>query len=132
VFLGGLRQSGWLRQFQHGASNRIASVVTPYRLMWCRAILCRRSRRSTCARHEPPAGRDILGTPLLTSVFHADRWDYVFTFKRQGVEDRRRASVTVFFKGDVAGAFRGRPLPTEAEFVASLDSGRKGKYRCWK
>src|SRR4029079_6304680 len=30
--------------------------------------------------------RDILGTPLVTSVFHADRWDYVFTLKRQGVE----------------------------------------------
>ena len=29
--------------------------------------------------------RDILGTPLVTSVFHADRWDYVFTIKRQGV-----------------------------------------------
>ena len=29
--------------------------------------------------------RDILGTPLVTSVFHGDRWDYVFTLKRQGV-----------------------------------------------
>ncbi|HMS27888.1 MAG TPA: outer membrane protein assembly factor BamE, partial [Burkholderiaceae bacterium] len=26
---------------------------------------------------------DILGTPLLVSVFHADRWEYVFTLKRQ-------------------------------------------------
>ena len=30
--------------------------------------------------------RDILGTPLLTSVFHADRWDYVFTLRQQGRE----------------------------------------------
>ena len=28
--------------------------------------------------------RSILGTPLLTSAFHADRWDYVFGFRRQG------------------------------------------------
>ena len=28
--------------------------------------------------------RDILGSPLLTDVFHADRWDYVFTIRRQG------------------------------------------------
>ena len=34
--------------------------------------------------------RDILGTPLLTSVFHADRWEYVFTLKRQGVEPQAR------------------------------------------
>ena len=26
--------------------------------------------------------RDLLGSPLVTSVFHADRWDYVFTLKR--------------------------------------------------
>jgi outer membrane protein assembly factor BamE len=28
--------------------------------------------------------RDILGTPLLTDPFHADRWDYLFTIRRQG------------------------------------------------
>jgi outer membrane protein assembly factor BamE len=67
--------------------------------------------------------RDILGTPLLTSVFHADRWDYVFTFKRQGVESQAR-KVTVFFKGDVLERVEADALPTEAEFVASLDSGR--------
>jgi len=25
--------------------------------------------------------REILGTPLIASVFHADRWDYAFTGK---------------------------------------------------
>ncbi len=30
--------------------------------------------------------REILGTSLLTDVFHSDRWDYVFTIRRQGVE----------------------------------------------
>jgi outer membrane protein assembly factor BamE len=68
--------------------------------------------------------RDILGTPLLVSVFHADRWDYVFTFKRQGLEPQAR-KVTVFFKGDVLERIEADPLPTEAEFVASLDSGRQ-------
>ena len=68
--------------------------------------------------------RDILGTPLLTSIFHADRWDYVFTFKRQGLEPQAR-KVTVFFKDDALERIEADPLPTEAEFVASLDSGRK-------
>lgn len=29
--------------------------------------------------------REILGTPLLADPFHANRWDYVFTIRRQGV-----------------------------------------------
>ena len=28
--------------------------------------------------------RDTLGTPLVTSVFHADRWDYPYRIERQG------------------------------------------------
>ena len=73
--------------------------------------------------------RDILGTPLLVSVFHADRWDYVFTFKRQGLEPQMR-KLTVFFKGDALDRMEADPLPSEAEFVASLDSGRlSGKAR---
>jgi outer membrane protein assembly factor BamE len=68
--------------------------------------------------------REILGTPLLTSIFHADRWDYVFTFKRQGLKPQAR-NVTVFFKGDALERIEADALPTEAEFVASLDSGRK-------
>ena len=30
--------------------------------------------------------RDVLGSPLLTDLFHADRWDYVFTIRRQGAD----------------------------------------------
>lgn len=66
--------------------------------------------------------RDILGTPLLTSVFHADRWDYVFTLKRQNAEPQARR-VTVFFKGDVLERFEADELPSETEFVSTL--GRK-------
>ncbi len=65
--------------------------------------------------------RDIMGTPLLTSVFHADRWDYVFTFRRQGAESQARR-VTVFFKGDLLERFEADDnLPTEVEFAASLE-----------
>ena len=68
--------------------------------------------------------RGLLGSPLLTSVFHADRWDYVFTFKRQGQAAQQRR-VTVFFKGDVLERHEADELPSEAEFVSSLDSRRK-------
>ena len=68
--------------------------------------------------------KDVLGTPLLTSLFHADRWDYVFTLKRQGVEPQS-FKYTVFFKGDALERFEGDTMPNEAEFIAKLDSRRK-------
>jgi outer membrane protein assembly factor BamE len=68
--------------------------------------------------------RDILGTPLLTSVFHANRWDYVFTLQRQGAEPQARR-VTVFFKDDVLERFEADPLPSETEFVSTLGRGER-------
>jgi outer membrane protein assembly factor BamE len=54
-------------------------------------------------------------------VFHADRWDYVFTLKQQGAQPQSR-KVTVFFKGDVLERTEADGLPSEAEFVATLKS----------
>ena len=68
--------------------------------------------------------KDILGTPLLASVFHADRWDYVFTLKRSGVTPQSY-KYAVFFKGDVLERFEGDSMPSESEFIATLDSRRK-------
>ena len=56
--------------------------------------------------------RQILGTPLVSSVFHGDRWDYVFTIKRKGVEAQRR-QLTVFFKEDRMDRVEGDPMPSE-------------------
>ena len=69
------------------------------------------------------AVRDVLGTPLVTSLFHADRWDYAFTIRRQGAEPQQRR-FSVFFKGDGLDRIEGDPLPTEAEFAAKLDNRR--------
>ena len=67
--------------------------------------------------------RDILGTPLVTSLFHADRWDYAFTIQRQGAEPQQRR-FSVFFDGDRLARIEGDELPTEAEFAAKLDTRR--------
>ena len=108
----------------NGASTRIAGVVTPYKMDVVQGNFVSKEQ---AAAIKPGMNREqvrsILGTPLLTSVFHADRWDYVFTFKRQGLEPQAR-KVTVFFKGDALERIEADALPTEAEFVASLDSGR--------
>jgi outer membrane protein assembly factor BamE len=43
--------------------------------------------------------RAVLGTPLLTDVFHADRWDYVYT-KEDAAGKREERKLTVFFVDD--------------------------------
>jgi outer membrane protein assembly factor BamE len=67
--------------------------------------------------------RDLLGSPLLTSAFHADRWDYVFTMRRQGVEPQRR-SVVAIFKGDTLERLEVPELPSEKDFVTSIRPSR--------
>jgi outer membrane protein assembly factor BamE len=55
--------------------------------------------------------RLALGTPLLTDIFHADRWDYVYWRERPGAK-REQRKLTVFFEdgkltrldGDVVAA----------------------------
>ena len=63
--------------------------------------------------------KDILGTPLITDPFHADRWDYVFTLRRQGFDDQQRSFVVLFDKDQVQ-KIDAPVLPSEAEFVTQI------------
>jgi outer membrane protein assembly factor BamE len=67
---------------------------------------------------------DILGTPLLVSVFHADRWEYVFNLKRQGIATPSYR-LTVYFKGDALDKIDGSNMPTEQEFIETLSGNNK-------
>ena len=107
------------------ASHGIASVVTPYQIDVVQGNVITREQveqlRPGLARQSV---RDLLGTPLLQSLFHAERWDYVFSFRRKGEAPQLRR-LSVFFKDDLLERFDADPMPTEAEFVASLDDSRK-------
>lgn len=63
--------------------------------------------------------KEILGSPLITDPFHADRWDYVFTLKRQGFDDQQRSFVVLFDK-DKVQKIDAPALPSENEFVAQI------------
>jgi outer membrane protein assembly factor BamE len=68
--------------------------------------------------------RDVLGTPLLTDAFHADRWDYIFTLRQTGKPLQRR-NVVLVFDGDVLKTVEASELPSEREFIDSIArSGR--------
>ncbi|MBS3997904.1 MAG: outer membrane protein assembly factor BamE [Hydrogenophaga sp.] len=107
------------------ACTSVANLVTPYKIDIQQGnVVTREQAQALAPGMSRLQVRDVLGSPLLTSVFHADRWDYVFTFRRQGAAPQQR-KLTVFFKDDVLERFEGDELPTEAEFVASLDVRRK-------
>ena len=63
--------------------------------------------------------KEVLGSPLITDPFHADRWDYVFTLRRQGFDDQQRSFVVLFEKDQVL-KIDAPTLPSEDEFVAAI------------
>jgi len=63
--------------------------------------------------------RFVLGTPLVTDIFHADRWDYVYLLDRPGepLVQRRLAAYfeddkLVRLDGDVVAAAQ-NPVPAQ-------------------
>lgn len=100
--------------------GKVASAVTPYKIDIVQGNVVTREQLAVLRVGMPRAiAQDVLGTPLLTSVFHADRWDYVFTLKRQGSEPQARR-VTVFFANEVISRIEADELPSETEFVSTL------------
>ncbi|MDE2416844.1 MAG: outer membrane protein assembly factor BamE [Burkholderiales bacterium] len=103
-------------------SRKVATTVSPYKIDVVQGNVVTREQLAVLKLGMPRAAvRDVLGTPLLSSVFHADRWDYVFTLKRQGAEPQSR-KVTLFFKDDLLNRMEADELPSEAEFVSTLKS----------
>lgn len=102
----------------------VTSIVTPYKIDIQQGNVVTSEQAKALQPGMPRSQvRDTLGSPLLTSVFHADRWDYVFTFQRQGLPLQQR-KLALFFKGDVLERVESDALPSEAEFVSSLDVRR--------
>lgn len=119
--------STW-REGRMASPETLFGLLKPYRMEVVQGNVV---TQEVMAQIQPGLGRaqvrDILGTPLLADVFHENRWDYVFTIARQGVPAQQR-KVSVFFKDDVVERFEADALPSEREFVASIErTGGKTK-----
>lgn len=109
----------------NNTTSRVANLVSPYKVEVVQGNFVSKEQKDALQIGMPRAQvRDILGSPLVTSVFHAERWDYVFTIRRQGQEPQQR-KLTVFFKGDELAKVESDELISEEEFVTSLSAGRK-------
>lgn len=103
----------------------VESFVKPYRIDILQGNFVSSEQAAALTPGMPRTQvKDMLGTPLLASAFHANRWDYVFTFSRPGLPHQQR-KLTVFFKDDLLERVESDKLPSESEFVASLESRKR-------
>lgn len=63
--------------------------------------------------------RFLLGTALLTDMFHEDRWDYPFRMLKPNGEVIA-SRLAIFFKNNTVARFEGGQLPTEKEYLAHI------------
>ncbi|WP_462321340.1 outer membrane protein assembly factor BamE [Halochromatium sp.] len=68
----------------------------------------------------PEQVRFLLGTPLLTDMFHTNRWDYIYTIRRghQPMEIKR---LTLWFEDDQLVSIEGFAQPDSAAALAALE-----------
>lgn len=109
------------------SSDSFLGVITPYRMEIVQGNVVTKEMAAAVKPGMTRAQvRDVLGSPLLTDIFHSDRWDYVFTIRRQGAAYQQRR-VTVLFDGEGMKSFEADDLPSERDFVASIDTKRAGR-----
>jgi outer membrane protein assembly factor BamE len=106
-------------------TDNLFGLITPYRIEVVQGnVITKEMAAAVKVGMSRAQVRDVLGSPLLADIFHADRWDYVFTIRRQGTAYQQRRA-TALFDGDNLKSFEADELPTEREFVVSIDTQRK-------
>ena len=104
------------------SSQSFLSRITPYRLEIVQGNVVTKEQAAQVKPGMTRAQvRDLLGSPLLTDPFHADRWDYVFSIQRRGTEPQLRSVVALFEGQTLKSLETSGDLPSEREFIASID-----------
>lgn len=108
------------------ADGSLMGLVTPYRIDIVQGNVITREMAAQVRPGMTRAQvRDLLGTPMLTDPFHADRWDYFFSFRRTGVPLQQRSVVAHFDGEALARLDVPEALPSEVEFVSTLDTSKR-------
>jgi outer membrane protein assembly factor BamE len=105
------------------SSDSFLSRLTPYKVEVVQGNVVTKEQAALAKPGMTRAQiRDVLGSPLLADPFHLDRWDYVFTIRRQGAEPQQRRIVVLFDGEKLKSIDTGGELPAERDFVASIDT----------
>jgi outer membrane protein assembly factor BamE len=109
-------------------SNNFLGFITPYKLEIVQGnVLTKEQAELVRPGMTRAQVKDALGSPLLADPFHENRWDYVFAIRRQGAEPQLRRVIVTFEGERMAAIDTGGELPSERDFVASIDTGRQAK-----
>lgn len=112
----------------NSVTSTIADHITPYRINIVQGNFV--SKEAYSQLHKGMTREQVrllIGTPLLTDMFHDNRWDYIFYFKRGNTEVVQERRLTLNFEGDQLVSWSGgENLPSENELVREID-GQKGK-----
>lgn len=58
--------------------------------------------------------RFVLGTPMVEDIFHGNRWDYVYSRRREGEVNTEIKRVSLHFENDVVARIEIIPPPPSA------------------
>ncbi|AOK51810.1 cell envelope protein SmpA [Burkholderia stagnalis] len=110
-------------------TQRIAQSITPYRITVVQGNFVSQEKASQLqVGMTRDQVRALLGTPLLSDMFHADRWDYLFYFKRGSTAVVQQRDLVLTFSGDRLSSWTGADnLPSELDLLADIDGDKRGK-----
>ena len=103
------------------AACDFAPKLTPYRIEIQQGNYI---TQEMVAQLSPGLTRDqvrfVLGTPLVSDIFHEERWDYVFVRQRANSRETEFRRIAVFFED-------GKLQRVEGDIVAAAFPGKSGQ-----
>jgi outer membrane protein assembly factor BamE len=97
----------------------LAPNLTPYRMEIQQGNYV---TQEMVAQLKPGLTRDqvryVLGTPLVSDIFHQERWDYVFLRQRSNSREIEYRRIAVFFED-------GKMKRVEGDIVAAASPGKR-------
>jgi outer membrane protein assembly factor BamE len=110
--------------FAFGGCRQMATMVSPYRIDIQQGNVV---TQEMVAKLKPGMSRSqvrfALGSPLIVDPFRTDRWDYVYTYQRQGKDIETRRLIVVF-QDDKMLRIEGEALPQDPVAGVAAKSGR--------
>ena len=118
----GLTACQSLTKFNEDSKSKLGKVLKPYRPDMVQGnFISKEQLEKVKLGMDREEVKVVLGTPLITSVMHPNRWDYVFAFKRGDTQLVEQRQVTLIFEKELLKKINADDLPTEYELIAEID-----------
>lgn len=100
--------------------QKLLNIITPYRVNVQQGNFISQEMLSRIQPGMTPEQvRFALGTPLLTDIFHAGRWDYVFRLQKPNGQVTHNR-VIIYFEDNRVARIASDPLPDETQYLETI------------